>query len=83
MKAHLLDSDEPLTSGIDYVARCGKNISKAHFVMSIEWGGGGLANLSTLLFCAKCMLLPHVIPGKRYLYGMVDGEKTKHFEDGE
>lgn len=76
MKAHLLGSDEPLVEGEDYIARCGQTVAKAAFVFWLE--NGDVVGVSTLLFCGKCIEGPGY--KRRYIYGMVDGEKAKHPE---
>lgn len=82
MKTHLLDSNEPLVAGLDYMAICGRRISKAHFSFCFDVSAQGYiappASASTLLFCRECFR-PAPTP-KRYLYGMIDGELAKHAE---
>jgi hypothetical protein len=80
VKSHLLDSDEPLLSGQDYVARCGARVAKAHFSFALI--AGECFAMSTLLFCTKCIAGKPLL-SKRYLYGMLDGEKAKHLESQE
>jgi hypothetical protein len=78
-RTHLKDSDEPLQSGQDYVALCGKNVVKAEFVCRWEMGRLAETPISTIVFCQKCA----VISAERretnrvYLYGMVDGQESK------
>jgi hypothetical protein len=77
VKAHLLDSDDPLTAGRDYAALCGQKVSKAEFVWFLVSGTYDIAVLSSLVCCPKCRC---VAIGKRYLYGLIDGEQAKHAE---
>ena len=86
MKAHLLDSDEPLARGKDWPVLCGAEVSKAEFVFFFDVRSMGLplAISAPLLFCKKCAegytSLPNCSKG-RYLYGLIDGEKAKHLEE--
>jgi hypothetical protein len=81
MKAHLLDSDEPLQAGHDQEGLCGKCVSKAHFVWMFD-SEFGEPWVNSMLVCRKCKsLLAGIVNPGRYLYGLIDGEKAKHLEE--
>ena len=80
MKTHLISSDDPLTSGSDRTALCGKTVSRAEFVFMFENGPSGIKGLSTLLFCNGCASQAFTKDSRRYLYGMVDGEQAKRLK---
>ena len=79
MKFHLIESDEPLASGVDITALCGQLVSKAEWVILVD---GDMACPLTLgevanpfFTCKKCFVAQC---GKRYGYMMVDGQLARH-----
>jgi hypothetical protein len=77
MKAHLFQSDEPIPSGEDRSALCGRTVSKAQFVSFFDAQIVGEVIVDVLRFCACCYLAQ---TKKRYTYGILDGESAKHIE---
>lgn len=81
-KAHLKDSDVPLHEGQDQTANCGATVSKSSFVFMWDTSSTvGLAWNTLRGVCRKCVDLPppNGIEG-RYIYGIVNGEESKHGE---
>lgn len=79
MKAHLLDSDEPLVAGQDQTALCGQVVSKAYFVFCLNVGPSLGNALSARFFCRKCGEKVGATTGN-YVYSLIDGEQAKHLE---
>ena len=78
---HFVESPEPIPTGRDYQALCGKIISKAYFAFTwdVEMMGGRTFIPHTV--CAKCRGLAF-LPEKamRYIYGAVPGDEVKKRE---
>jgi hypothetical protein len=75
MKAHLIDSAEPLKEGISYLALCGECVPRVRFVFF--WDGDELdfyPEIHTRGVCAKCR---DVQSHERYVYGIVNGQEAK------
>jgi hypothetical protein len=81
VKVHLSSSDEPLPSGNDQSAACGKTVPKAVFLFVFDMGLSGLATLSSLLCCQKCSKALGTQVSRRYLYGLGNGEEVLHDTD--
>lgn len=74
MKAHILQSDEPIQSGIDHVAACGKTVSKAEFACFVDAGHFQEIQLPKFYFCNYCRETQIT---KRYIYGLLPGQELK------
>lgn len=74
MKAHLLDSEDPLIEGEDYRALCGDEISNSVFVYMFDTDAAEefLSALSAVNTCRKCCTAGL---DKRYVYGIVSGQE--------
>jgi hypothetical protein len=86
VKAHLLDSDEPLPAGKDYMALCGAKVSKAAFIWWSDLEAMELEDffIYSLRFCRYCKrIIANTELEKRYLYGLIDGEKAKHLGEAD
>lgn len=70
MKAHLLTTEEPIFSGHNRKADCGKEIPEAQILFS--WDGLEMGNivLDSTRFCKDCMSEKSEGEGARYLYGI-------------
>jgi hypothetical protein len=79
VKAHLLDSDEPITLGGDLRANCGKEVPKAVAVFSFDGNFGQGFSFNALLCCRACM---EITLSHRYVYGLLPGQEMKDAEDG-
>jgi hypothetical protein len=77
-KAHLTAVDEPIASGQDHEALCGATVNKAEFVMFVDVQMAGHCQVNSFHFCRKCWITPTY--GKRYLYGLIDGQMAKQEE---
>jgi hypothetical protein len=72
MKAHLIDSDEPLREGITYTALCGAVVRDATFVFFFNDDATNFReSLNTLNTCRHCIDLEIE---KRYVYGILPAE---------
>jgi len=70
MKAHLLDSDDPLREGLEYIALCGKRVPDSSFVFMLDVDAESCNfydSLNSLNTCPKCL---NVEIEKRYVYGI-------------
>ncbi len=74
MKAHVIDSDLPITEGIDRLANCGQRVAKAVAVFFFDGEFSRDDVVNSLLCCEQCM---EYKPTKRYVYGIVNGQETK------
>lgn len=72
MRVHLFDSDEPLKSGEDYVARCLSLVKSAQFLFTLDTSFGEAEVRSALQACRICT---ESGVKKRYLYGIVGGQE--------
>ena len=89
MKAHLRDSDTPLIEGQDQVAKCGQHVLRAVFAFlwdqetfgTGDWGVGALRHRG---ICGQCLTATEERPSKnaRYIYGIVNGEESRHSQEG-
>ena len=76
MKVHFLDVPEPnLKEGANLVANCGATISSAVFAMKFDFDLGEISEWNALRVCQDCMELE---PNHRFIYGLVNGEESKH-----
>lgn len=81
MKAHLRDSDDPLVEGRDQTANCGAKVSSVKFVFFWDASSSLKFEWETLFgCCVKCRQLPPSGKEGRYIYGIVNGEESKHGE---
>ena len=71
MKAHLQESEEPLTEGMDRIALCGALVSKAIFPGFWDVRELGSADLNSLRICQNCVARTGY--GKRYIYSLLPG----------
>jgi hypothetical protein len=74
MKAHLLDSDDPLREGLTYKALCGKEVKDSSFVFMFDVDAESCNfydSLNKLNTCGKCL---DITIEKRYVYGVVQAQ---------
>lgn len=77
MKAHLKDSETALREGESYEALCGVEVPNVAFVYVFDTGfvPEFLGSLSAINTCSKCY---RKLVTKRYIYGLIPGEASKH-----
>jgi len=85
MKAHLLDSDEPLKEGTKVVAKCGAEIPNIAFVYFFdstrdEHGSFKYA-INSLTTCMNCIARVFERPSKRYVYGLAQAQEARDESD--
>lgn len=80
MKTHFKLSPEPLPEGMSYFMECGAKVQNSIFNFRMEPGTSWPEAVSTLRFCQKCIRkgLDNPSFGNRYVYGVVEGEESKH-----
>ena len=76
MKAHVIESEDPLREGADITALCGALVSKA--VFAYMWNSSiapeFVAALTTLNTCRSCY---RQFLSKRYIYGILPGAEIR------
>jgi len=73
MRAHLLDSDDPLHEGDSLTAKCGIEVPHSHFVFYLDQEYSmGISPLNRFLFCTRCLMKS--VGDRRYLYGLIPGQ---------
>jgi hypothetical protein len=85
MKAHFVDSSDPLASGRDYVSRCGQEVKKAEWAAFFDNqlinGKETLAVFDFKGICGKCVRSVLEFGAARYLYAGIDGQAFRNAEE--
>jgi len=77
MKAHLVQSAEPLKEGEDRQVLCGRTVVKSQFPFIWDEMSMGQLNLSSLRCCRSCIeSLDDRNCRELYVYGVVEGQES-------
>ena len=77
MRAHLIDTDNPLKEGSDVQALCGELVKNVIFVYSFDSQIAPelVSGLNTLNTCKNCYRIELT---KRYIYGLLNRDAVAH-----
>lgn len=81
-KTHFKLSPDPLPEGESYFMECGARVQNSRFNFRMEPGHSWPEGASTLQFCDKCVHHGLGNPSFQsfYIYGVIEGEESKHGE---